>query len=110
MRRKIDIIEQAFMDELQKTADISPAVWGSLMGGMLAPGSAHAGKSFLGGAATGALGTALANAGNFASMDPLLSGGLMIGGTVLGGLSGLLKNQAMKEKALMAQQVGQPGM
>ena len=110
MRRKIDIIEQAFMDELQKTAEMSPAVWGSLMGGMLAPGSAHAGKSFLGGAATGALGTAIANAGNFATMSPLLSGGLLLGGSLLGGLSGLLKNQAMKEKALMAQQVGQPGM
>ncbi|NBO53064.1 MAG: hypothetical protein EBU84_00400 [Actinobacteria bacterium] len=96
------------MDELHKTAEMSPAVWGSLMGGMLAPGSQSVGKSVAGGAATGLLGTAIANAGNFASMSPLLSGGLLLGGSVLGGLSGLLKNQAMKEKALMAQQVGAP--
>lgn len=105
--RRNHIIEQAFFDELSKTAaDLNPAVWGSLMGGILAPTFKSKTKSVLGGLTTGALGTALANLGNFGLMDPITTASLMTGGSILGGISSLLKHKSAEEKDLIAKQVG----
>ena len=95
------------MDELQKTADMSPVALGSFTGSLFAPATTNKTQSFLRGAGAGLLGSAVGGLGfgGLLAANPLLAGTAILGGSLLGGLSGLWKSNDLQQQELMRRQV-----